>query len=85
MKTSSVRARIEPELKSKAENILSKMGITPSQAIIMLYKHLAQNHSWPFPLKTLNAKTIESFNSKDKDANLKRGGIFERICRKLGI
>jgi len=32
-KTSTIRARIEPALKDKAENIFQKLGLTTTQAI----------------------------------------------------
>jgi DNA-damage-inducible protein J len=42
-----VRARMEPDLKKQAEYILGEFGITPTQAVTMLYKYLARRHEWP--------------------------------------
>ena len=38
--TTAVYARIDTELKNNAEEILSKLGITPSVAIQMLYSQI---------------------------------------------
>ena len=38
--TSAVYARIDKELKENAEGILSKLGISPSSAIQMLYSQI---------------------------------------------
>jgi antitoxin component of RelBE/YafQ-DinJ toxin-antitoxin module len=39
-KTSTIRARIEPDLKGKAEQILEQLGLTTTQAITLFYKQL---------------------------------------------
>ena len=40
-KTANMYARIEPDLKSQAEAILSALGISTSNAITMFYKQNA--------------------------------------------
>jgi DNA-damage-inducible protein J len=56
-KAAFVRARVEPQLKVNAEHVLSELGITPTQAITMLYTRIARVHEWPLELKIPNAKT----------------------------
>ena len=51
MSTSPVYARIDTELKENAESILSKLGITPSSAIQMLYSQIIQTNSLPLDLR----------------------------------
>ncbi|WP_296824338.1 type II toxin-antitoxin system RelB/DinJ family antitoxin [uncultured Megasphaera sp.] len=46
--TSAVYARINTELKEKAELILSQLGISPSSAIQMLYSQIILNNGIPF-------------------------------------
>jgi addiction module RelB/DinJ family antitoxin len=38
MKTAVVHARIEPQTKQKAEGVLRKLGLTPTEAIRIFYK-----------------------------------------------
>jgi addiction module RelB/DinJ family antitoxin len=45
-----VRARIDPKRKRSAEKILEKLGISPGQAINMLYAQIELKHGLPFPL-----------------------------------
>lgn len=49
--TSAVYARIDTGLKENAEGILSKLGITPSSAIQMLYSQIVLRQGLPFDLK----------------------------------
>ncbi len=49
-KTANVLARVEPEIKEKAENIMSKLGVPVSVVINMLYKQIIMTKSVPFPL-----------------------------------
>ncbi len=60
-KSAFIRARIEPNVKKEAEKILDELGITSSQAVTMLYKHIIRKHEWPLELKIPNAKTEKSF------------------------
>jgi len=47
-KSAFVRARIEPELKEKAEHILNELGIRPSDAINMFYHQIERTGGLPF-------------------------------------
>ena len=50
-KTANLYARIEPDVKAKAENILSSLGIPASNAINMFYKQIILQHGIPFDVK----------------------------------
>ena len=69
IKTANVLARVEPDVKAKAEEILEKLGIPVSTAINMLYKQIIITQSLPFKLslnnrpKTRDEMTDEEFNS----------------------
>lgn len=41
-KSANLYARIEPDVKEQAENILSALGIPASNAITMFYKHIKE-------------------------------------------
>ena len=68
-KSANVLARIEPEIKEQAEEILSKLGVPASVVINMLYKQIIMTKSIPFSLSlpkepaTLDSMTTEEFNS----------------------
>ena len=50
-KTANLYARIEPEVKEEAENILESLGISVSSAINMFYKQIILQRGIPFDLK----------------------------------
>ena len=68
-KSANVLARVEPEVKEQAEEILSKLGVPASVVINMLYKQIIMTKSIPFSLSlpkepaTLDSMTTEEFNS----------------------
>lgn len=49
-KTANVMARVEPDIKLKAEFIMDKLGIPASVVINMLYKQIVLTQSIPFSL-----------------------------------
>lgn len=63
-KSAFIRVRIEPELKIAAEAILDQLGISPTQAVTMLYKRIICDKAWPFLLNTSN-EGIRKDLSKD--------------------
>ncbi len=65
-KTATVRARIEPSVKEKAEAILRKIGITPSEAISVFYHRVAADKAIPFSLQVPNAKTRAALRSAER-------------------
>ena len=69
-KTATIRARVEPELKSSAESIFHKLGISATEAITMFYSLVALNNGFPFEVKIPNAETEETFKATDINKNL---------------
>ena len=49
--TATVYARIDPQLKSEAEEILDQLGLTPSAVVQMLYSQIKLTRSVPFEIK----------------------------------
>ena len=49
-KTANVMARVEPQVKEQAEEIMDMLGIPVSVVINTLYKQIIMTHSIPFPL-----------------------------------
>lgn len=49
--TSAVYARIDTNLKDNAEEILAKLGISPSSAIQMLYSQIVLQNGLPFDVR----------------------------------
>ena len=52
-KSANIYARIEPDIKKQAEDILSSLGVSASSAINMFYKQIILKKGIPFDI-TLN-------------------------------
>lgn len=50
-KSANLYARIEPDVKERAESILSALGIPASNAITMFYKQIILQNGLPFDVK----------------------------------
>lgn len=59
-KTANVLARVEPDVKEKAEEILSQLGIPVSTVINMLYRQIVLTRSVPFPLTLPSMPVVRS-------------------------
>ncbi len=73
-KTANVLARVEPDVKEKAEDILNQLGVPASVVINMLYKQIIMTKSIPFPLSIPNAPLARDEISKEEfDAMMGKG------------
>ena len=59
-KTEMIRARVEPELKYQAEEVFSKIGLSPTEAITLFYAQVTLRRGLPFTVKIPNAEIIEA-------------------------
>ena len=71
MKTSIINARVRPELKGDVEKILSKLGISTTQAITMFFEQIKINRGIPFSLQLPNDETVEAMQDARHNKNLK--------------
>ena len=65
---STVRARVDSDLKNDVEIILKKIGLNTSQAINIFLNSVKNNNGIPFELKIPNETTIkamEEANTRD--------------------
>lgn len=65
-KTANLYARIEPDLKEQAEQILNAIGLPPSSAITMFYKQVVMQQGLPFDAR-LNYRKPMDISSMTKD------------------
>jgi len=60
MKTAIVHARIEPQTKQKAEGVLRRLGLTPTDAIRIFYRQISLHGGLPFPVAIPNELTAST-------------------------
>ncbi len=74
-KSSNLYARIEPDVKEKAESILSELGIPASTAINMFYKQIILQGGLPFEVKLPHPVDISRMTEAQFNAELEKGYI----------
>ena len=84
-KTSTIRARIEPSLKDKAEQIFRQLGLSTTQAITLFYKQVELKKGLPFNIAIPNKITRQTFASTDAKTDLIICEDTEDMFKKLGI
>ena len=74
-KTANLYARIEPDVKEQAEEILATLGIPASNAINMFYKQIILNRGLPFDVKIPPAKPVDisRISAETLDTELEKG------------
>ncbi len=65
-----IHARIDPETKAATEKVLDALGITPTEAIRLLYRQIALRKEFPLELKVPNAVTASVLTRSDKDQDV---------------
>lgn len=61
-KTAMVQARIEPELKSEVEEILSELGMNTTDAISVFFRQVKLTKGLPFDVKIPNEETKKAIS-----------------------
>jgi len=84
-KISTVRARIEPDLKQKAEQVFRDLGLSTTQAITLFYRQVELRKGLPFDVVIPNETTRRTFSDTDAGRNLVVCEDAEDMFKKLGI
>ena len=58
--TGMICVRVEPELKSQAEEVFSELGLSPTEAITLFYTQVTLHRGLPFGARIPNDETIEA-------------------------
>ena len=73
-KTANVLARVEPDIKAKAEGIMAQLGVPASVVINMLYKQIIMTKSIPFSLSVSNLfQTLDEMNEEEFELMMQKG------------
>jgi DNA-damage-inducible protein J len=65
-KVATINTRIEPKLKTRAETILHKVGLTSAEAVRLFYTQICLKKGLPFEVKIPNKETIKAMQDADK-------------------
>ena len=64
--TAVIHARIDPATKAATERVLDALGLTPPEAIRLLYRQIAMRGEFPLELRTPNSETAIVMAKADK-------------------
>jgi len=78
-KSAMIRARVEPELKHRAEAMLEQLGLTVTTAITLFYRQIIHRGGLPFELRLPNTATRRAMH----DARTGRGVVVAKSMDEL--
>jgi DNA-damage-inducible protein J len=76
-KNAYINARVDKNLKAKAEKVLSRVGISTTDAVTMLLHQIVLRKGLPFDVRIPNEETIAAIAELDEGA----GEIFTSSTR----
>lgn len=79
MKTATIHTRIEPEIKNQAEQILSRLGLTHTEAIGIFYRQICLGNGLPFPVEIPNKCTAETLAKSRRGEELETFASLEEM------
>jgi DNA-damage-inducible protein J len=87
-KTANIHARIQPSLKTRVENILHRLGLSTSEAILLYFNQIDMQKSIPFEVKIAdvkvpNKKTKNSIIQARKDLGKRSFSSTEDLIKSL--
>lgn len=84
-KTAVISARMDPELKRRAEGVFQELGLTTTQAITLFYKQVQLQRGLPFIVKIPNEVTTKALDDARERRNLETFNSTEDLFADLGI
>jgi DNA-damage-inducible protein J len=80
--TATVRVRLEPALKEKATQILEAVGLTPAEAIRILFSRIVAEQAFPMELLVPNGATLAALEEA-REGKLHSAATFDGMLAKL--
>ena len=84
-KTTTIRARIEPALKSEVEAILCELGMTASETINLIYRKINLQRGLPFAVELPNTLTAKTLRDSQSGKNVKKFATKAALYADLGL
>ncbi len=84
MKTATARARIQPDVKERAESILHDLGLSVSGAFEIFYRQIILNNGLPFDVQIPNEVTRKAIKASH-DGDGKKFNTADELFEDLGI
>ncbi len=82
-KSANIQARIDPNVKNKAQKVLDKLHISMSEAISIFLTQVSLNKGIPFEIKIPNRLTEETLRKSEKGKELHEVSDIKQLFREL--
>lgn len=82
-RTATIQARIDPEIKEKAQEIFNKLHISMSEAISMYLTQVTLQKGIPFDIKIPNELTVDAIRKSEKGEDLHRVNSVDELFKEL--
>ncbi|HWE38227.1 MAG TPA: type II toxin-antitoxin system RelB/DinJ family antitoxin [Isosphaeraceae bacterium] len=84
-KTGMIRARIDPDLKARAEAVLGDLGLKASDAIRLFYTQITLSDGLPFDVRIPNAETRKAIRDARAGKGLNHYSSAAEMFKKMGL
>lgn len=78
-----VCARVEPQLKERAEAMLDAMGLSATTAIMLFYHQIIQRRALPFKVRVPNSATRRAMQAARSGRGVVPADSMDDLLRKL--
>jgi len=82
-KTATIQARIDPNVKNKAQRILTKLNISMSEAVSMFLTQVSLTKGIPFDIKIPNNLTEETLRKSENGEDLHEVSDVNQLLEEL--
>jgi DNA-damage-inducible protein J len=83
-KTAMITTRVDPDLKADAEKVLSKLGISTTEAINLFLSQVRLRRGLPFDVKIPNKTTLKAIKDAEEGRNLGSYDSLDTFFEKMG-
>lgn len=77
--TATVHARLDCATKIRSEAILKQIGMTPTEAVRLLYRQIALRGEFPVELRVPNALTAKILDGSDRNEGIEEFDSLEGL------
>jgi len=85
VKTTTIRARIEPALKNEVETILTALGLSASETIQLLYHQIKLRKGLPFAIEVPNELTAKTLRKSKAGRGVKHYATKKELYADMGL
>jgi len=84
-KTATIRAQVEPRLKTEVEDILAELGLSASETIHLLYRQIKLRRGLPFAVEIPNGVTARTLRNSRRGRGVKHFSTKRELYADLGL